>query len=121
MKLSEMNTDKLLDVMCDLTPFVGNIAKDKEIKAILGDKVELTEDNKDKIQELGYEKGLNNIVKLIPVLFKKHKEDFYNILAIINEQTIEEIKEQKAFKTIADIVELFKDKDTVDFFTSLVK
>lgn len=121
MRLSEMNTDKLLDVMCDLTPYFGNILKDDELKSILKDKIEATEENKDKIQELGFEKGIDNVVKLIPVLFKNHREDFYNIISIMNDKSLEEIKKQSAFTTIKEIVEIVKDKETTDFLLSLVK
>lgn len=121
MKLSEMNTDKLLDVMCDLTPYFGNILKDDELKSILKDKIEATEENKDKIQELGFEKGIDNVVKLIPVLFKKHREDFYNIISIMNDKSLEDIKKQSAFTTIKEIVEVVKDKETMNFLLSLIK
>lgn len=121
MKLSQVSTDKLLDIMCDITPYIANIVKDEELKKILKDKIEVTEENKDNIQELGFDKGLENVTKLVPVLFKGHREDFYNIISILNDKAVEEVKSQNAFMTIKEIIDIIRDKDTMDFLLSLVK
>lgn len=121
MKLSEMSTDKLLDVICDLTPYFSNIIKDEELKAILKDRIEATEENKEEIQVLGFDKGVDNFANLIPVLFKKHREDFYNIISILNEKPLKEVENQNGFLTIKEMVDIIKDKEIRDFLLSLFK
>jgi 20S proteasome alpha/beta subunit len=46
----------------------------------------------------------------------KCKEEFFNIVAIMDDKTVEEIKEQPFTKTIMTIKEIFTDKELTSFF-----
>lgn len=46
----------------------------------------------------------------------KVKDEFFNIVAIVEDKEIEEIKKQSFAKTLKTIKDIFTDKETVDFF-----
>nr|WP_326184273.1 hypothetical protein [uncultured Oscillibacter sp.] len=87
MKLSELSTDKCLDVLCEITPYVANIATDKDISETISKAV----DTKG-ITKVGlFIAGTERITMLIPTLLKTHRDDVYNILSILNDMSVEEI------------------------------
>ena len=63
----------------------------------------------------GLAKGVSNFTKLIPILLKKHKENIYNVLAIVNDKTVEEIRKQNPVQTIKQLKELWSDKELLNF------
>ncbi len=46
----------------------------------------------------------------------KVKDDFFEIVSIMDEKSIEEVKKQPFSKTITAIKEIFTDKEAIDFF-----
>lgn len=119
MKLSEISTDRFLDIICDITPYVTEIVEDEEIKKTLIEKIKNASGSKDEIIELGVGKTLNKITKLIPLLLRKRRNSVYGILSVINEKNIEEYRNQNSLVTIKELNELLKDESFVDFFTQL--
>ena len=113
-KLSKLNTDQMLDKICELTPFLSSIVTDKKLIETFSEKVKSTE-GEEKVNQFVATK----IVKLVPLLFKDHKEDFLSILAIMKESTLEEVKNQPFTTTIKEVKELVTDKDLIDIFLSL--
>ena len=115
MKLSELSTDKALDVLCELTPYVGNIANDKEVVNTVG-----------KVMESGQEMNrygqvmlvLGRVGDFLPLLLKSHRPDVYGILSVMNERPVAEIAAQKLTDTIRQVRELFRDEEFVAFFKS---
>lgn len=115
MKLSELSTDKALDVLCELTPYVGNIANDKEVVSAVG-----------KVMESGQEMNrygqvmlvLGRVGDFLPLLLKSHRPDVYGILSVMNERPVAEIAAQKLTDTIRQVRELFRDEEFVTFFKS---
>lgn len=115
MKLSGLSTDKALDVLCELTPYVGNIANDKEVVNTVG-----------KVMESGQEMNrygqvmlvLGRIGDFLPLLLKSHRPDVYGILSVMNERPVAEIAAQKLTDTIRQVRELFRDEEFVAFFKS---
>lgn len=121
MKLSEISTDKGVQVIVQLTPFVSNIAKDEEILSTWVEKATTNKsDTKKVILAKGLKKGIEKITTLIPLLLEKHKNDIYSIISILNEKTVEEVANQKLVTTIKEITDLINDKDFIDFFTSFM-
>lgn len=115
MKLSELSTDKALDVLCELTPYVSNIASDDAVVGTVGKIVDT-----DKDINL-YGKGLLMVERLgeiIPVLLKNHRPDVYGILSVMNERPAAEIAAQKIMDTIQQVRELFRDPELLSFFKS---
>lgn len=117
MKLSELNTDQALDVLCELTPYVDHIVSDNDILSEIGK----VENFKDGITQQGlFVIWAGRISRIIPVLLKTHRTDVYGILSIINEKTVGEIAAQPISKTIKQAREIFRDPELLSFFKSSV-
>lgn len=115
MKLSELSTDKALDVLCELTPHISNIASDEAVVSTVGKIVDT-----DKDINL-YGKGLilaERLGEIVPVLLKTHRSDVYGILSVMNERTAAEIASQPIRETIRQVREMFRDPELVSFFKS---
>ena len=119
MKLSEISADRTMDILCEVTPYISNIIEDKNLMEVLKNKLKYEEDKKEEIEEKGFELGFKNFMKLIPVIFKDHKNDVQMILAIMDNVALKEIQEENIFKNINRINELIQDEELLSFFTSL--
>lgn len=117
MKLSEMTTDRAMDVLCEITPCIANITADEELLAELRKAID-PKAVKTKAELMV--KGVEKITKLAPIVLKKRKADVFGILAALNEKTVEEIGKQNIIATMAQVREVVKDKDLMDFFKSCV-
>lgn len=117
MKLSEMTTDRAMDVLCEITPCIANITADEELLAELRSAID-PKAVKTKAELMV--KGVEKITKLVPIVLKKRKTDVFGILAALNEKTVEEIGKQNIIATMAQVREVVKDKDLMDFFKSCV-
>ena len=117
MKLSEMTTDRTMDVLCEITPCIANITADEELLAELRNAID-PKAVKTKAELMV--KGVEKITKLAPIVLKKRKADVFGILAALNEKTTEEIGKQNIIATMAQVREVVKDKDLMDFFKSCV-
>ena len=117
MKLSEMTTDRAMDVLCEITPCIANITADEELLAELRNAID-TKAVKTKAELMA--KAVEKITKLAPIVLKKRKADVFGILAALNEKTAEEIGKQNIIATMAQVREVVKDKDLMDFFKSCV-
>lgn len=117
MKLSEMTTDRAMDVLCEITPCIANITADEELLEELRNAID-PKAVKTKAELMV--NGVEKITKLVPIVFKKRKTDVFGILAALNEKTVEEIGKQNIIATMAQVREVVKDKDLMDFFKSCV-
>lgn len=123
MKLSELSTDRALDVLCELTPAVANIVEDKTVAVAL--ERAMPENNRDfhdkEESQSNFVSGLKifgEIGKLAPVLLKNHRSDVYTILSVLNEKTAAEIAAQPIRDTIRQVRKAFLDEDLLSFFRS---
>ena len=117
MKISELSTDKALDVICEITPFVDEIATDEELISTLKEKVKLPEGaTRADMLKIGADK----INKIVPIILKKKRSAVYGILAALNESSIEKISKQSMISTAKQIKEAVGDKELIDFFKSCV-
>ena len=116
MKISDLNTDNALDVLCEITPYISGILEDAELRLELKRKLDMGE-NASPVEI--YAAAIRKAAKLVPVLLKTHRADVYGIVAAINSVTPEEVAEQNILKTVADITEIVTDKAFKDFFASL--
>ena len=114
MKFSQLTTDKALDVLCEITPYIANIATDDELMAVIGKAVKRERMTRAGVLLLGAEQ----LTKMVPVLLKTHRDDVYGVVAAVNGKTVDEIREQNFIKTTAQIVEVIKYKELLDFFKS---
>ena len=115
MKISQLSTDRTLDVLCEITPYISNITSDEAVINAVGKIVKGTENINI------YGKALllaERIGEIIPVLLKNHRSDMYSILSIVNERTIQEIGAQNVMETMRQVRDVFQDKDLLAFFKS---
>lgn len=117
MKLSEMTTEKAIDSLCVITPYIANIVSDDELLSELKKTVD-PKDVKTKAEKLAI--GAEKATILIPIVLKKHKNDIFGILGVLNEKTAEEIAKQNIVVTGLQIRNAIKDKELISFFKSCV-
>lgn len=115
MKLSELSTDRALDVLCELAPYVDNITNDEEVVCTIG-KVMEGGQNLNRYGQVMLMVG--RIGEFTPILLKAHRTDVYGILSVMNEQPVAEIAAQSLMHTMRQVKELFQDKDFMNFFKS---
>lgn len=114
MKLSQLSTDDALNVMCELTPYISNIASDESVMKIIGKAV-----STDGMTKIGVTlAAADRFTKLVPVLLKTHRDDVYGIVATVNSMDVEDIKKQNVLKTMIQVKEVFQDKELIGFFKS---
>ena len=119
MKLSELTTDRALDVLCELTPSVSNIIEDDEIVNALS--AAMPEKGADGEESNPFAYGIRFVGKIgsiIPVMLKNHRADVYHILSVLNEKSMEEIAAQPIFESMRQIREAFRDNELLSFFKS---
>lgn len=122
MKLSELTTDRALDVLCELTPSVSNIIEDDEIVNALS--AAMPEKDADGEESNPFAYGIRFVGKIgsiIPVMLKKHRADVYHILSVLNEKSVEEIARQPVFETMQQAREAFQDSELLSFFKSYMQ
>lgn len=118
MKLSELSTDRALDVLCELTPYIANITNDEELVSTLGRKM----DNSTETNLYGQFALLaGRIGEITPMLLKAHRCDVYGILSILNEKPAAEIAAQPVTETLRQVREVFQDTELIRFFSSSVR
>ncbi len=100
----------------DMLPFMVDIYDKLKIDSYRKNLIEKTKGKTVDKKELGID-----LVKYIVKNSKNVKEEFFNIVAIAEEKTIEEIKSQSLVKTIKTFNEIFTDPDLTDFFKSAMQ
>lgn len=114
MKLSQLGTDKALDVLCEITPYVTNITSDEKMMEPFSSVI----DSENTVRIKQFVMVVERYSTAIPILLKTHRPDIYGILSIVNERTVQEIATQKLIDTMKQVKELFEDEELVDFFKS---
>lgn len=111
-----MTTEQAINKFADLSPALANfIVKIKE-----------QEEFKNYIKEnLGKKTQTNNIMfalsVLVPTAIKTCNAEFYEILAICADKTVEELKRQPFRETLEQVRALIDNEDFMYFFTLLSK
>lgn len=115
MRLSEISTERAADILCELTPYVSNIASDDEL---LGELRRVIDPKKVVNKAEWIVLGVEKINKLVPIILKKRKNDIFGIIGVLNDKTVDEIAKQNFLATMRQIKEIIKDKELLDFFKS---
>lgn len=111
MKLSEIKGDRTLDVLADMIGPISNLAQDKKVMEIFT-KRELAEGEDPK------QVALERIKVSLPALLKDHKEDFINLLSIIEGVTPEEYAASLTMpKLLSDVVDILTDEEILGFLS----
>ena len=115
MKLSELDTSRAADVLCEAGAYALNIITDEELAAELKSKI----DSSGELSRLElYTFGVQKISALLPIVLKKHRDDVFGILAAVNGCAVKDIAHQNIMVTMQQVKELASDKDMIDFFKS---
>ena len=112
MKLSQISTEKAADILCEITPYVANIATNEDLLAELRNAID-----KEKASTRA-ELLLAGAEKLIPILLRNCRDDIFGILGALNGKTAEEIGAQSFPATMNQVREIIQDKELLDFFRS---
>jgi hypothetical protein len=115
MKISQLSTDRAMDLLCEIATPVTNIMTDEELIKELKSAVDFEKANT-MAEKIALITG--KYTKILPLILKKRKADLFSILASLNEKTIEEIGSQNIIKTMSQIKDIAKDKELLDFFKS---
>ena len=115
MKISEISTEKAMDVLCELTPYVTSIVTDEELIAELKSAIDFGKANT-MAEKMALTAG--KITKIIPILLRNKKNDVFGIVGVLNNKTIEEVAKQNIIVTMKQIRDIAKDKELLDFFKS---
>jgi hypothetical protein len=115
MKISQLSTDRAMDLLCEIATPVTNIMTDEELIKELKSAVDFEKANT-MAEKIALTTG--KFTKILPLILKKRKADLFSILASLNEKTIEEIGSQNVIKTMSQIKDIAKDKELLDFFKS---
>lgn len=122
MKLSEISTERATEIICNIAPSVESIIKDSTLMETLQQKAKIPEGaSATEVRKIAMNLGFAKMTTIINILLKQKKDDVFNILAELNEKTMEEIKKQNILVTVKQIMDIFNDKDLIDFFQSLSK
>lgn len=103
-----MRTDVAIDKLCNIAPVIADLseklANDAEFKSFMNGR-----------------KNMSNrefVFKFLPHVLKNYREEAFNILAVWNDKTVDEVKSQPIGETIAEVKSIFNDKDFRSFFSS---
>ena len=116
-KISQLTTDEALDVLCELTPHINGIISDEELLDEIKRKLDKNGDGEiSRIEMIRF--GVEKMDKIIPIVLKKKRDALLSVVAILAEQDLDDVKKQNIIKTGAQVRELAKDKDLMDFVRS---
>lgn len=111
-KLSDLGTDECMDVLCEIAPSIQEIVDDKDIMNALGKAID-----KNGLTAAGVlMAATSKLVGAVPMLFKTHREDVYNIISSVGGITVEDVKAQNMLDTMLQMKEILQDKPLLDFF-----
>jgi hypothetical protein len=114
-----ISTEKAFDML----PYVADIYEKVDIKSYVkkkNKKIKSKQTKKDITEEDMTDFGLDMFAYIIRQS-PKVKKEFFEIVAIIEDKKVEEVKKQNFGKTIKTIKGLYEDAETMDFFKSAVK
>jgi len=122
MKFKEMSTDQALNVMCELVEPLTTIGSDKQLISAYYERTIVDKETTQKERSiLGTIQVVKNCKTLIPKLLKDYRTEVYQVLSIINERPIEEIRNQPVITTMSQIKGLMEDSEFVDFSSQLFR
>ena len=115
MRLSELDTARAADVLCEISVYALAILSDEELMGTLKARAEESGVHT-RAELMAY--GIEKLSQLLPLLLKKHKADVFGILAALQGCPRSEIERQNVFKTMRQVREIAKDEELVTFFKS---
>ena len=113
MKLSELEFDRAADVMAKLSGSIGKILDDDKVVKLMPEIINQGQKNATKGYALIFS-------KLIPACLVSHKADLFDVLAVLDDKTTEEVAKFK-LADIRRVIEESADKELLDFLKSILR
>ncbi len=112
-KISEMTTDELSVMICDIADPASNIMSDGAVSEAFVEMGKRLNRKATVLQNIAVFASV-----LVPVLLgEKHRNDTYAVLAALEGKTVDEIRKQNGLKTAKDLFDVFMvNKETVTIF-----
>ena len=100
-----MQTDVAFEKMEKLLPYVSAVINDAELSALM----------QEIRRKQGSQKAGNAMDSLLPIFIAKHRDEMWNIVAILSDKSVEEVKEQEFGVTLDVMRKCFLDEMLVFF------
>ena len=114
MKISEMTNDQAADALIRLAVPFGNICDDEKM-------VKMMETYTKKQKKLPAVRAIGQLLpEVVGYAFKEHKDDIYEIVGTLTQQTKEQVSKMKFFDTVKVVKDSY-DEVLASFFTSSVR
>jgi hypothetical protein len=111
MKLSDIKGDRTLEVIADLIEPISNIAQNKTAMELF--KKQTLPKGEDANSYF-----LKRLKKALPSLLKDNKKDILTVMAVLNNQTVEEYeKDLTLSKLLGDLFEILTDEELLSFLS----
>lgn len=111
MKLSQLTTEALAEVLLRLTPPLCRIIQDESTLAALDEMSFTGLDTQPPLLSLA-----RLWEKLAPLLLQRHAQDVYEALSILTEKPVESLRQQSGLTTLRDLLAIW-DKQLTRFFS----
>lgn len=122
MKLSQLKVKEFKQLSIKLLPLLKKITGDKQLKEAMFRPVPIKMGMTElEIKQVKSEYKINKIYEVIELLLEKHDETFYNILAILNDVTPQEVEEWTLSQLVESIVNILEDEGFLRLFTLAAK
>ena len=110
MKPTEISTEQGFDALIAIAPEIEPILLDPTLTGLFTEKVD---------KGKAIEAGIKRITRIIPLLMKDYRQNMFRIIGALNGKMEQEVASQRMTETIKQIVDIFRDKELLDFFRSL--
>ena len=104
-----MRTDFAIEKLCNIVPFIADIAEDLKNNQEMKDFI--FQYNADKTNKVF-------MIRILPLIFKHYNNQIFEILAVINDKTVEDVKAQPFNETYNQLKDIIGDEDFKSFFSS---
>ena len=117
MKFSEISTDKALDIICEITPYVMNISSEfVERKELLEEMKKFAKENPDMSNFEMASYIVEKLNDVLPLIIRNRKSDVFGIIGAVNGVSVEYVAQQSFLTTLCQLKEIFDDKEFLAFF-----
>ena len=107
-----MRTDIAIEKLCNIVPFVADIAENLKSNQEMKDFI--LQYNADKTNKVF-------MIRILPLLFKHYNSQIFEVLALLNDKTVEDVKAQPFGETYNQIKDIIGDEDFKGFFSLFIE
>lgn len=108
-----MTTEVVVEKLCNIAPIVADVVDNlKNEEQFINWIKDYSKARQSKVD------STISVLKITPFFVRKCDKEFYEILAILNDKTVEEVKAQDFSKTVEDVKSILSNEVLRSFFTS---